>query len=224
MRVGILTANLGDFDEDIDSVNQRLPKNVEEIIFHRWTDKNFPPITVAMSPRFQYRIPKLFGWQMLEKMRFDYIIWLDGSCSFQHLNCTEWFLDQIGNNDVAFFKHPWRDTIKEEAFHIDEKLKQGGKYITVRYKNGLHRECYDEIRSLAFYGEFVDDKLFASTSFIYKNTQEVQNMMKDWWYWQSRYFSCDQLPLPYVLWKNKLKVKVIEENPFKTKYLSFNKH
>ena len=161
---------------------------------------------------------------MLERMKFDYVIWLDGSCSFQRPDCAQWFLDQIGDNDVAFFKHPWRNTIKEEGFYIDRKLKQGNKYLTDRYKNGLHRECCDKISSFAFYGDFVDDRLFASTSFIYKNTKEVQKMMMNWWCWQSRYFSCDQLPLPYVLWKSKLKVKTIEEDPFKSKYLSFKKH
>ncbi|MBU0958661.1 MAG: hypothetical protein KKB31_01820, partial [Nanoarchaeota archaeon] len=64
--IAILTANLDSFDESVDSVEQELPEGLK-VIFYRWTDKNFPPMTVAMSPRFQYRIPKMFGWQMFPK-------------------------------------------------------------------------------------------------------------------------------------------------------------
>ena len=63
MKVAILTANLGNFDTQVDPVTQDLPNGVEKIAFHRYTDNNFPPIT-GLTPRLQYRIPKLFGWQM----------------------------------------------------------------------------------------------------------------------------------------------------------------
>lgn len=224
MRIGILTANLGKFDEDIESVKQNLPEDVE-VIFHKWTDKNFPPIT-GLTSRFQYRIPKMFGWQMFPEQEFferiDVFIWLDGSMSLQHPDSVKWFIEQLGySNDMLFFKHPERDTIKSEVEHIEEKLQKGSKYLTSRYKNGLHKECYKEIMKDE---DFVDNKLFASTVFAYKNTEKVQEALRDWFFWQSRYYSCDQIPLPYVLWKNNIKVKIINENVFDFKYLTFNKH
>ena len=217
MRVGILTANLGDFDSDVDFIHQKLPNGIE-VVFHRWTDRNFPPIT-GLTPRFQYRIPKMFGWQMFPDC--NVYIWLDGSMSLQHPNSVKWFLEQLDNNDIVIFKHPWRTTIKEEIEHIEEKLQKGSKYLTSRYKNGLHMECYAEIMKDEY---FIDNKLFASTVFAYKNTEKVQEMLKNWWFRQSRYYSCDQIPLPYVLWKNNTKVKTIDENVFDFKYLTFNKH
>lgn len=216
--VAILTANLNSFDKNIDSIKQDLPNGIK-VIFYRWTDKNFPLMTVAMSPRFQYRIPKMFGWQMFPNC--DYYIWLDGSCSFQHSDCVEWYLNQLGENDMAFFKHPWRKNIRQETKHIEEKLKQGNEYITSRYKNGLHEEQLAECMSDP---DFEDNVLYASTSFIYRNTKEVQEMMKSWWYHTSRYFTVDQIALPYVLWKSKLKVKTIDENLFDFEYLSFKRH
>lgn len=218
MRIGILSANLGKFDEDIDSVKQNLPEEVE-VIFYKWTDKNFPPIT-GLTPRFQYRIPKMFGWQMFPDC--DIYLWLDGSMSLQHPDSIKWLIEQLGYaNDMLFFKHPWRKDIFDEVEHIEEKLQKGSKYLTSRYKNGLHKECYKEIMKDE---EFTDNKLFASTMFAYKNTEKVQEMLKDWWFWQSRFWSCDQIPLPYVLWKNKIKVKTINENVFDFEYLTFNKH
>lgn len=217
MKIAILTANLGKFDEDIESVKQNLPNGVE-VVFHRWTDRNFPPIT-GLSPRFQYRIPKLFGWQMFPDC--DLYIWLDGSMSLQSPDSIKWFLEQLGSDDMLFFKHPWRKNIREEVDHIEEKLQKGSKYLTSRYKNGLHKECYVEVMKDK---EFVDDKLFASTAFAYRNTEKNKNILMNWWFLQSRFYSCDQIPLPYVLQKGGAKVKTINKNVFDFKYLTFNKH
>lgn len=217
MRIGILTANLGDFDKNFGIVGQKLPENVE-MVFHRWTDKNFPPVT-GLTPRFQYRIPKMFGWQMFPDC--DIYLWLDGSMSLQHLDSIKWFLEQLDDNEMLFFKHPWRKTIKEEVGHIEEKLQKGSKYLTSRYKNGLHKECYDEIMTDK---EFVDDKLFASTIFVYRNTTKIRDVLMGWWFLQSRFYSCDQIPLPYILWNKDVKVKIIDENVFDFEYLTFTKH
>lgn len=224
MKVGILSANLGGFDIQVNSIKQNLPDGIE-VVYYKWTDGNFPPIT-GLTPRFQYRIPKMFGWQMFPEQEFfseiDIFIWLDGSISLQHPDFIEWFLKEfIYGYDMLFFEHPWRKTIKQEVDHIEEKLQKRSKYLTSRYANGLHKECYAEIVKDK---EFVDDRLFASTVFAYKNTGKNQEALKDWWFWQSRYWSCDQIPLPYVLWKNKIKVKTINENVFDFKYLTFTKH
>jgi hypothetical protein len=224
MRIGILTANLGSFDEDVPSVEQKLPNYAVIDRFHRWTDENFPPIA-GLTPRFQYRMPKLFGWQMLSNYDYfdenDVYIWLDGSVSFQRDDCVRWLTERLSEYDIAFLKHPERDTIKSEVSYIDKRLKEGDKYLTDRYKNGRHNECYAEIMKDK---NFVDNTLLASTAFIYRNNKRVHDMMKDWWFLQSKFYSCDQIPLPYVLWKNKVRVKIINENIYNCKYLTFKKH
>ena len=218
MRIAILTAILGEFDKPIDPVVQ---KTKHEVVFHRFTDKDFPPIT-GLMPRLQYRIPKLFGWQMFPE--YNIYIWLDGSMSFTRPDCAEWFLSQLGNNDIAFFKHPQRKSIKEEVEHIELKLRENSKYIVPRYKNGLHREFYDFITRKGY----EDNSLYASTSFIYRNTDKVQMFMNMWWLWQSRYYTVDQLAQTYsAIYCQKsieLKVKTIDENLFKLDYLSLVSH
>lgn len=219
MRVAILSANLGNFETLVEPVDQEIPKQVKEVTFHRFTDENFPPIT-GLTPRMQYRIPKLFGWQILPG--YDYYIWLDGAVSLMNKESLKWFLDQIADHDIALFKHPWRKTIKEEADFIDQKLKEGNKYLTVRYKNGLHKEQLAECLAEP---EFKDEVLYTSTAFIYRNTSKVQEALKLWWYYQSRYFTCDQIVLPFVVFKSRLNVKVINEDQYKIPYLTLvNKH
>ena len=195
---------------------------VHEVHFHRFTDGNFPPIT-GLTPRMQYRIPKTHAWQMLPDCgKYDVIIWLDGSITFKRSDCVAYYLSQLADNDMAFWKHPVRRNIKQEVEHIEKHLRLGKPYITNRYKNGLHRECLDEIQKDETYK---DRTLYASTSFIYRNTLKVQKALKDWWYWQSRFYSCDQIPLPYVLWLNDIKVGVMNEPLFKSGYISLvSKH
>lgn len=219
MRVAVLSANLGNFDKTAkDPVKQDLPEGVSEIVFHRFTDEDFPPIA-GLTGRFQYRIPKLFGWQMFPG--YDIYIWLDSSMSFQRSDCVKWFLEQLRSLDAAFFRHPWRGTIKQEVEHLETKLAQGNKYLIPRYENGLHNEIYQEILQDK---TFVDDKLFASNVFIYKNNERVQAMMKEWWYLQSRYFTCDQIALPFAIHKTRTTVMKIPDNLFKIGYTSLVSH
>ncbi len=216
MNVAILQANLGNFDNPVDPVKQDLPDDIE-VTFHRWTDDNFPPIT-GLTPRMQYRIPKTHGWQMFPD--HDIYVWLDGTVSFKRADCMQWYLDQLGDHDFALFKHPNRRNIRQEVEHITEHLKLGKPYITPRYKNGLHQEQYDEILAT----DYKDRTLYASTMFVYRNTPKVQAMLKDWWYYGCRYFTVDQIVLPWLFWKHDLKVKALDEPIYKSGYISLVSH
>lgn len=209
MKIAILSANLGSFDSPIAPVKQFLPKGVDKIDYHCYTDSDFPPI-VGLTPRLQYRIPKLFGWQMYPE--YDIYIWLDAIMTFKNTDDVSWLIKELGNTDCLFWKHPERKTAKEEALFIDWKLRHKSPYMTPRYRNGLHMEQLHEIEADP---KYKDDSLLASTAFVYKNTKKVQEAWKLWWFYQSRYFTVDQIVLPYILFKSKLKVVTVEEDIFK---------
>lgn len=213
MKVAILSANLGNFDKPVPPVDQIVAPGIE-VSYHCFTDKDFPQIA-DLPPRFQYRIPKLFSWEMYPG--YDIYIWLDGGMSLQDPHAVMWLLEQLGEADIAFFKHPWRNTVKEECDHIEEYLQKGDKYITSRYKNGLHKEMYEAIQQDISY---TDEYLFASTVFIYKNIAPVKSLMEVWWYFQSRYYTCDQLALPYAMFRTGITFKQLEGNVFKNKYIT----
>ena len=214
-KVAILSAILGGFDTPFEPVKQ---ETEHEYTFHCFTDEDFPPIT-GLTPRMQYRIPKLFGWQMFPG--YDYYIWLDGVVSFQRPDCLEWYMNQLDDGDMALFHHPNRNSIKEEVDHIEDHLQRGRPYITARYKNGLHKEQYADI---LLDPDFEDDKLWASTTFIYRDSEKVRDFMRMWWLHQSRYFTCDQVVLPYLLWKHDIDVVDFAEPIYKTGYMSMVGH
>lgn len=215
MKVAILSANLRGFDTPQNPVQQDWD---DVYLYFRYTDETIAPIA-DLSGRFQYRIPKLFGWELLPD--YDAYVWLDGSMTFERPDCLRWFIDQLVDADAAFFKHPVRRNVRQEVAHINEKLEQGNEYITKRYANGLHWEMLNVCMKDP---TFKDRQLLASTAFVYRNNEKARELMRQWWYYQSRYYTCDQVNLPYAIHKSGAKVNVIPDNLFKIGYLSRISH
>lgn len=222
MRIAILTANLGNFDTPVDPVKQGHFDDLDiDVDFYRFTDDNFPPIT-GLTPRLQYRIPKMFGWQYFPSA--DVILWLDGSMSLARPDSLMQLLKMMGHSDMLLFKHPWRNTIEEEVNHIEEKLEQGNAYITSRYKNGLHVQQLGEIQRDPSYQ---DVNLYASNVFMYLNDPKVHRVFDMWWFFQSRYYTCDQVALPYAIHKSRqlLDINVLKDDVFHNPFISLvSKH
>lgn len=217
MKICIVTANLGGFDKQVDPVNpQALPKDVEELRFHRFTDEDFPPRFNSMTPRLQARIPKMFAWQMLPG--YDYYLWFDASCTLPKSDSVLWFLKQIEGADIAVFKHPNRETVQQEADYLKERLElertgQKQPYVLPRYEN----ERIDDQLAV------VDPQamLYASTAFIYKDTQAARDLLTIWWLHTSLYHSIDQLSLPTAIQHSGATVNVIQENYMDCEYLKY---
>jgi hypothetical protein len=212
IKIGVLTANLGNFDVNVDNKKQNLREDVE-MTFHRWDDKNFPPCA-GLTPRMQYRIPKMFGWQMFPG--YDYYLWMDGSFTMQHPNSLMYFFDWCKDHDVVVFKHPHRNSIKEEVTYIEWKLSLRNLYISKRYQNGFHKEQLEVIEADK---DYKDDKLYTSTVFFYRNTLKVQQALCFWWYHSSRFFTCDQVVEPYAFWKLGLKVQVLKTHQYHNRFV-----
>ena len=204
--VAVISANMGAFEKVQPYVDQSVPYD-----FHLLTDENFPPRHNAMTPRLQARIPKMFGWQMFPGYR--YYIWVDSSCILSHKDSIKWFLEQLGENDIVFFKHPHRNTIGEEAEYLKHRLSLPDTYITSRYSNELLDDQMKEINDPGL-------PLYATTAFIYRPTWDIKQSMKEWWYHTSRYHQIDQLSTAYALKQAHIhKIGVINENFMKCAYL-----
>lgn len=212
--IAVLTANFGNFDKPLAYAYQTLDYD-----FYEFHDKNFPPRDKAMTPRLQARLVKCFGWQMIPE--YDYYIWIDRSYSLLHSKSIEYLIENCKGYDVLVFHHPRRYTIQEEADYLKHRLRKGCEYITARYQNELIDEQLFEIFSDK---GFIDNQLYQSSTFVYRNSSQVKAMLKEWWYHISRYHTVDQLAFPYVLWKFGCKVHVIlvqmHVNYIKSPYLA----
>jgi hypothetical protein len=215
MKVCVISANLGGYDVPHPWVEQSLPEGVE-LEIHRLTDENFPPRHKAMTSRLQCGIPKMFGWEMFPGA--DVYLWVDASCALLHPSSVAWFLEQLGNAEIVLFKHPDRRNVWEEFQFIRKKMYEGNKYLCSRYEGELIGNQCEIICSDDTYR---DDQLFASTAFAYRPTEDVKNVMWDWWGMKSRYCLHDQLALPYVLRGFGVKVNVINQDYRKCEYLTY---
>jgi hypothetical protein len=211
MKVAVITANLGGFDPQVESVEQSIPVDT-----HRFTNENFPPRFNAMTPRLQARIPKCFGWEL--RPDYDYYIWHDSSVAMLHKDSAAWFLKQCAGYDCAFFLHPDRKTIREEANFIKRKISEGNQYLASRYAGEFLDEAMAEIEGNK---QYVDDTLYATTAFVYLNTFKMRAALTHWWTWISRYHTIDQIQAPYVLRQSGVKVNLIRENYLKIPWLTY---
>jgi hypothetical protein len=212
MKLAIISANLGNFEPEVEWVKQIIPG--VEITVKRFTDESFSP-RINMSPRLQARIPKMFGWEMVPG--FDCYLWVDSSRGLLRPDAAEWFYKQAEGVDLVLFKHPHRNTIKEEAEFIRERMdktKHKRDYLRVRYTGELIDEQLEAIDK-----DYIDNCLYASTAFFYWDTPKVREMLSDWWFHTSRYHAVDQLALPYLVWKHKCSVKVLKEDVYNCEYI-----
>lgn len=212
MKICVVTANCGSFDKGVIHVDQSV-----EVDFKYLNDDNYPIRHCSFTPRMQARIPKCFAWQMFPG--YDYYVWIDGSMQMTSPDAVKWLLEKLGDADLAFFQHPDRTTLRQECEFIQEKLVGGHYYLTPRYKNEWFDEFLDSLDK-----DYVDDLLIADTYFIFRNTPNTQAMMKEWWYYISRYNINDQLGLPYVLRQFGCKFNIIDEHYMKTKHFRYVGH
>lgn len=202
-RIAVISASLGGIDPPVKHANQL----VKADYFH-FTDENFSPRHCSVTPRLQAKIPKMFAWQL--KPDYDFYLWLDGNIRLAHHESLQYFLDALENHDVAVLQHPDRNTIWWEYRYNWRGLhnnKPSG-YLQERYINELLDEQMAVIKADESH---TDDLLVNGGVFMYRNTPEVHKMLKEWFYYVSRYLIMDQLSWAYVLKKSGLRINVLPD-------------
>jgi hypothetical protein len=105
--------------------------------------------------------------------------------------------------------------------YLRKGLREKSLYLVTRYDNELWQEQYDEICKDK---DYVDDLLVIGGIFMYRNTPAVQQMMKEWWFHNSRYNIQDQISFAYVLKKSGIKFKVLDIDYTKWEMIKHIKH
>lgn len=201
MKIAVVSASLGGFDRPTTHATQDMLHD-----YYYFNDDNFPARFNSMTPRLQAKIPKFFAWQMVPG--YDYYLWLDGNITMTAHNSLRTFYEACQDHDIAALKHPRRDSVRWEARYTQRGLNEGSRYLHGRYA-GEH--LADQMKEIQADEQFEDNLLVNGGMFMYRNTPEVQKMMKEWWYHNSRYCTQDQVSFAYVLKKSGLRVRVIPE-------------
>jgi len=213
-RVAIIQASLGGIDREVEHTLQTIPYD-----HHLFTDENFPLRDKAMTPRLQAKIPKMFGWQL--RPGYETYLWLDGNLKLSRPDSLEYYLNELGDNDILVLRHPSRPNIRQEVRYTRKGINQQSMYILSRYPGELLAELYDLIEKDK---EYVDDLLVIGGIFLYRDTPKIREMLKEWFYYQCRYILQDQISFAYVLKKSGVKYKVLDDVYDNTPYLKIIRH
>lgn len=205
MKVAYIYFNIDGYDKPYHSVDQKVDG---EYSVHKFTDENFTPRQV-MTPRLQTHLHKMFCWQFVPG--HDIYIWADAYFAMLRDDAASWIIEQLGDNDIGFFKHPFRDTVKEEADFLRENLDKS-KRLMIRYKG----EYLEELMKV-----IPDGPLCASGIIVFRNTYKVQSAFKEWWYYTSRYHIDNQLTIPEAF--KDCNLKIIDGDIFNNEYFSYTK-
>ena len=127
MRVLVITANVSGYCS-----NTFVPQNIPNVDFVKLDNSNYTARRKSMEPRLQGKIPKMLAWELYPD--YDYYLWIDSIFSFKNADSVQWYLDQLGDKDAAFYRHDVRKSIKDEVHHVLEAMNNGVNYIIDRYK------------------------------------------------------------------------------------------
>lgn len=191
-----------------------------EITFNRISEPSHITRRNAMHPRLRGKMPKMLAWE--DHPNYDYYIWMDSSFSMESPRSIEWIVNQCTGFDACFFKHSERTSIREELSFMEGLMAKGNDYLKQRYDGESMRE---QVEHYCSDSDYTDDRLFECGLFIYSKSlvkNRKTNLMKEWFYQNCLWSIQDQLSLPYVMSKFKVKYKTFDTTIFKNQYFKFS--
>jgi hypothetical protein len=173
------------------------------------------PITVFTGENiFQNPIMEAKRYKVLGHQFFpdnDILIWIDANISI-NIPVAELIEKYLGNNDLAIFKHPYRESVYDEF----ATLKTDPRFANAWLQKNLHeQEAY--YRSIE--GMFTNRGLWECNFIIRRNKHNVNILFEQWWAEICRWQWRDQVSFPIAWEKWQLLVKLnsipgnIRENP-----------
>jgi hypothetical protein len=163
-----------------------------------------------MHPRLKGKIPKMLEWKFVNA---DWYVWLDDSFTITTDTLAEDILRVAGKNKLCLFRHPNRNSIKEEFEFMQKKLNQKNLYLYSRYDG---EPIEEQVKHYLNDPSFKDNNLFSMGFFAYHKS--MKPLMLDWFLENITWSIQDQISFPYVLQKLKVNYSVFEgtflRNPY----------
>jgi len=128
---------------------------------------------------------------------YDYYFWVDSTHEVV-MNPFHVVDKVINNSDIALFKHPQRNCVYDEANELI-KLSYDHVNLIMEQKKFYEKNNYPK-----------NNGLFELPCSIRKNTEIINRMNLMWWEIICRYSSRDQISLPFVLDKLKIKPHILD--------------
>ncbi len=214
-NIALISANVGNVDMFPVHTPQDIPSNTL-LQSHYFTSDNLPQRKHSFSPRLRAKIPKMLGWQLL--LQRDLYIWLDSSIALSHPKSISWLIENLEDNDIAAFSHPFRNSIKEELEYMEVRMQTGDQYLIDRYDG---EPIWQQVNEYLQDPDFVDNNLWACGILIYRKDVNVFNFLYEWYCHCCIYSVQDQLSFPYLLDKSGIRIATLPGNELDNPYFKW---
>ena len=181
--ITVMTAITGDKDE---LLPQQEYRGVEYVAFmdddtksSLW--KTRKACDKFVKPVMNAKIHKILGHKYCDT---PYIVWMDGNCKLKQ--DPHELVKLLKDKDFAFFKHPGRDCLFDEA---DACVSLG---------KGNTKELAEQVKEYAKIDFPGHAGLCELTCFVRKNNQKSNDLFEKWWAEVTRYSNRDQISFPVV--------------------------
>ncbi|NHE56245.1 glycosyltransferase domain-containing protein [Cyclobacterium plantarum] len=216
MKIAVYTAIFGGKDYLLDPINFK--KNVNyKVDYFCFTD-NLKLISnvytiIYINPSInstvkKSRFIKIKGSK--ELIEYDYVIWHDGNIQI-NADKIEVLIEDLGNNFLAVFRHPYRDNIFDES-KACIKLRKEDFFIIIF-----------QLLVYMWKGVSTEGKLFETGIFVKKNNfkEEFFNL---WWDNVKKYSCRDQISLSYVVENTNEKLSLLDGEGKNNPYSTYHPH
>jgi hypothetical protein len=215
MKIAFYTAIYGDYDILKPPINKESKNQIDYFIFKDNEVKidGFKSLVLSKftnkSNSWKARYAKLNAHKYL--LEYDYLVWFDGSFQIDEKEILNLIRDNQ-NVDLFLFKHPTRNCAYKEIAACYLSFKEST--IKLFLQNLLYR-----IR-----GFRKDSGLYATGIFIRKYSTQTNVFFEEWFKHVHYLSKRDQISLPFVLEKHKLKLLVLSKNIYDSSLGYFYKH
>jgi len=171
----------------------------QDCSFPGWTVRKLYPFSLdkKYENRRTAKIPKILTHQLLPT--YNYYIWHDYT-NYVSLDPEKIISDYLKDSDFAFFNHPHRNCLYDEAIEVlrsrldhNEKINMQIKYYTemkVKEKNNF----------------------FEATTFVRRNNDVCNKVCTFWYEHMDKFSSRDQISLPAALQEYSPKISILPGN------------
>jgi glycosyltransferase involved in cell wall biosynthesis len=179
--ITVVTAIAGGKDKLKD---QKEYKGVEYVAFVDEKTKSSTWKTRPVCDKFKKPVMNAKIHKVLTHKYVDtpYIVWMDGNMDLKV--DPHKLVDLLGDHDFAFFKHPMRDCVYEEAD------------MCVQLKKGNQKELAEQTKQYAKDWFEPHSGLCELTAFVRRNTPQANEAFERWWAEICRHSERDQVSFP----------------------------
>ena len=143
---------------------------------------------------------------------YEFSVWIDGAFQLRNLT-AECIGPALGTNDIAFFRHPWRNCAYEEAA-ADMRHQLDSPERIASAVDQLKAHQYPENSGLVEAGVIVRRQ----------DVPSLVSAMEEWWQMILNGSQRDQLSINFVLWKHQIRSGILPGSSRRDKWVYWMGH